>query len=180
MVLIGIAGQKGVGKDTVADFLVAHYGFHKHAFADPIKEAVVTLFQLDPMQMLGDNKEKIDPRHNLSPRQMMQIVGTDMFRNMVSQDFWTNHFKRWYLERESDNIVVSDVRFQNEVDTIRALGGRVIRIKRHVESAGEIRHTLQDSHPSETGVAALTGMSKTLVNDGSIEDLHQKVIEVMD
>ena len=38
MVLIGLVGRKGVGKDTFADYLVKNHQFEKHAFAEPLKQ----------------------------------------------------------------------------------------------------------------------------------------------
>lgn len=169
MVLIGIAGRKGVGKDTAADFLVSTFGYHKRAFADPIKETITRLFRLSPSQLEGDNKEVIDPRHGLSPRQMMQRFGTDMFRNMIKDSFWVDYFVEWYREHHDSDVVVPDVRFQNEVDAIQNLGGMVILVKR-TSSESLDRHTLCDKHESETGVNHLEGIDYIIQNDGSVEE----------
>lgn len=169
MLLIGIAGRKGAGKDTAADYLVREHGFEKRAFADPIKKAVVELFQLSPEQVvLPDLKERIDPRHGMSPRRMMQLVGTDMFRERVGPDFWLRHFMHWFeQQRSSDRVVVPDIRFQNELDTIRELGGSVIRLTRGGRP--------EDAHPSERSVDGLEGVDLELQNDSTIAQLEAKI-----
>ena len=78
---MGLLGTKGVGKDTVADYMISHYNFDKRAFASPIKEACAILFQLPIARFESEGKELCDEKHGLSPRQMMQLVGTDFFRD---------------------------------------------------------------------------------------------------
>lgn len=167
--LIGISGRKGCGKSLVASLLVEEHGFIERSFADPIKKAAVTLFQIRPCQLEGDMKEKIDERHGLSPRQK---IGTDMFRNMVDEDFWVSHFKRWYEGMHEEDVVVPDVRFQNELDCIRALGGIVIRLHR---STGHGRHQLKDDHISETRIGQLLNIDHDIENNADIGALIEKV-----
>lgn len=143
MVLIGLIGRKQSGKDTFADYLVSHYGFEKHAFAGPVKEVCRVMFQLT-MEQLEDpqQKEKVDERWGLSPRQMMQKVGTDMVRHMWGEDFW---LKNMDLRLCGGDVVISDVRFPNEAQYIRDRGGVLVRI---VRSGGVL-----DTHISETSQA---------------------------
>lgn len=160
--LIGLVGKKGVGKDTVADYIVQQHGFVKRAFADPIKEACTIIFQLAPEQ-LSDRllKEKVDERFGMSPRKMMQWLGTDVVRQQIRDDFWVQHFMAWYTP--GSNVVVPDIRFQDELDAVKRLGGIVIRITR--PGAAE------DKHISETGVDSLTGVHEVVCNDSSITEL---------
>ena len=86
--LIGLVGKKGSGKDTTADFLVEKFDFKKKAFADPLKSVVQKLFLLEKDDLYDPiKKETIDPRWGMSPRQMMQMVGTDMVRSFLGKDF---------------------------------------------------------------------------------------------
>jgi hypothetical protein len=112
---------------------------------------------------------------------MMQIVGTDFFRHKLHKDFWICHFKRWYEDRRSpQNVVVTDLRFQNEVDIIKALGGVVWRVTRQDGQNGHGRHTMSDTHITESGVAELQGVDANIGNDGSLEQLYNKVSQVME
>jgi hypothetical protein len=157
----------------VADYLVSTHGFHKHAFALPIKQACQLTFQLDDEAFEGENKENVVPNHGMTPRQMMQLVGTDMFRTMVHKDFWIRHFLTFYHKMGKDqDLVVCDVRFQNEVDVIKNLGGTVIRITRKRTGTGEGRHTVSDKHISEQGIDSLEHVDMELNNDGTLEELR--------
>jgi hypothetical protein len=172
--LFGLVGKKGVGKDTVADYLVSKHGFQKHAFALPIKQACSLLFQLSLDEFENDHKEMVNTRHNLTPRQMMQLVGTDMFRNMVDDDFWIQHFLTFYNNHhDTVNLVVSDVRFQNEVDIIKQLGGKIVRITRSDIRPG--RHTTFDGHVSEQGVDLLTGIDVEVKNTDTLASLWNQI-----
>jgi len=137
--LIGVIGKKNSGKDTLGDFLHHQYGFIKRAFADPIKECCQLLFQFSDDQLHDPLlKETIDPRWNQTPRQIMQRVGTDLFRNHFQQDFWLTLFEQWYANNPQKNVVCTDVRFENEALLIKRLGGILILVERN--------------HPPETSI----------------------------
>ena len=167
--IIAFAGQKGSGKDTCADYLVEHYGYTKYAFATPIKDICRTLFDLSEEQLYGDLRETIDERYSQTPRQLLQKFGTDFCRDMIDQEFWINYFKRWAkrTDLQNDKIVISDVRFQNEMDAVNDLGGRVFAIKRpgHDESADQ--HVSEQQH--------LIGYHGIIHNDGTIDSLVSQV-----
>lgn len=144
MVLIGLIGYKHSGKDTMADYLVQKYGFKKHAFADPVKQACRIMFQLEKEQLDDPQlKEVLDERWGMTPRQMMQKFGTDMVRCMLGDDFWVKNMDMKIQKETNNNIVISDVRFRNEAEWVRQNNGVLIRIV-----DGKTQHT--DTHPSET------------------------------
>lgn len=155
MVLIGLCGIKGSGKSTVATYLSDFYGFNEYTFASPIREIVKTMFLISEWQLSEPElKEKcIDDYFNVTPRKAMQFVGTELVREHIGEllphigsDFWIEHlFRRMLKNGDVDsNVVISDVRFQNEADKIRSLGGVIVKI---------IRPSIYslDSHSSENG-----------------------------
>lgn len=87
---IGICGRKFNGKDTLAEYLVKNHGYEQMAFAKPIKDISKILFGFNDEQLYGSKKEEIDERWNTTPRQMMQYIGTDMFRKDpgFGEHFW--------------------------------------------------------------------------------------------
>jgi dephospho-CoA kinase len=147
--LIGLLAKKRNGKDTVADYLVENYGFIKLSFADPVKQACKHIFSLTNEQLYGDKKEIIDHYWKKTPRELLQIVGTDMFRNNFDKHIWIKSLKKKYLDiiknNQNANIVISDVRFLNELQSIHQLNGVVIKI---------IRPNIQscDNHESENNI----------------------------
>lgn len=144
--LIGLVGKKGVGKDFTANYLVKQFGFVQYALANPIKEISKILFMFDDNQLYGHQKykEADDKNWEIAPRKVYQFLG-DMMRTefqkrfpkmkykLGNEGFWIHHFKLWYLRNCNKNIVISDVRYQNEADQIKKLGGIIIKITRETE-----------------------------------------------
>ncbi|MFG1332002.1 deoxynucleotide monophosphate kinase [Xanthobacter autotrophicus] len=143
--IIGFAGRAGAGKTTAARHLIEHHGFERVRFAGPLK---------DMMRALGCTEDEIDGSRKevpcdllggRTPRQAMQWLGTEWGREMIAPDLWT---RAWaYAAAGKPKVVVDDVRYPNEVDVIRALGGVVIEI---TTAAAANPVTLQ--HVSERGL----------------------------
>ncbi len=162
--LIGFAGYQGSGKDSCSDVLVGK-DYIKYAFAAPVKMFCKELFDLSEDQLWGDSKNVVDERYGQSPRRLMQKFGTDFVRNMICKSFWVDKFAEWYLANKFD-VVVSDVRFQDEVTTIQRLGGKVYLVKRPALERN-------DTHISERSDELI--VDGIIVNDGTLEDLQAKV-----
>lgn len=96
-----------------------------------------------------------DPGQNLSPRYVMQQLGTEWGRKMIYPDFWVDGLRariKHLVCVGHKKIVITDARFQNEVDMILATpGGRTWRIYRPGRTAS-------DMHASEAGIDGLTGV----------------------
>lgn len=138
--LIGIAGKEGFGKSTAAKILAKSLGSKViiRPMAKPLKEIVKILFCLQDNQVYGTQKEKneIVPRFGLTPRQMLQKTGTELFREAfasvfpdIGEDVWLVNFETEYLQNQSVTFIVDDVRFPNEVEMIHRLGGFIIFIE---------------------------------------------------
>lgn len=153
--LIGFSGKKGSGKSYFADYLVNNKLFIKLSFASPLKEITKILFNLSDEDVKDPiKKELINPKFNASPRELMQWLGTDIMREEFNKKFnysgsiWIDSIKdkvKTLLEDNKD-VVIDDVRFQNEVDMIHSLGGIVINLH------NDLDNTLNNStstHPSE-------------------------------
>ncbi len=139
--LIGILGRKRVGKDTMSDYLCSKYNFGKITLAQPLKDICKISYNFSDEQLYGSLKEIIDERFGVSPRVVYQYLGTDIFRKDINKiipniknNFWINLVAENYLKMIDVNknscVVISDVRFQNEIDRIHELGGIVIKINR--------------------------------------------------
>lgn len=149
MMLIGLVGKKRSGKSTTTDHLIEKYGFEEISWAYPLKEIIgKELFGLSDDQLYGgdEHREVTIPEWNMSSRQILQVVGTDMFRKYWP-DFWVKVGMKRILRLldEDRRIVVSDCRFPNECEAIKEVGGITIRI---------IRKDLvsTDTHASETAL----------------------------
>ena len=135
--LIGITGKLGSGKSTAAEYLQTNHNFREYSMARPLKE-IGCLFGFTQEQMYGTQEQKLEihPYWGVSGRQFLQKVGTELFRNQltkvlpemkIKRTIWTELFKYKYHCDPSINYVVSDVRFKDEAETIRELGGIIIR-----------------------------------------------------
>jgi len=140
--IIGICGLIGSGKGTVADFLVEQRGFTKISFADKLKDGVASVFGWDREMLEGNTddsrtwREKVDPYwstetgHPITPRLVLQLFGTDCMRNGFYDGIWVSLVKKQLLENPDSNFVIPDVRFENEANMIRSIGGKLWRVKR--------------------------------------------------
>ena len=170
MRLIGITGKARSGKDAAATFLWAQYAFTRIAFADPVKMSAQAKFGLTQKQTWDDSlKEVVIPHWNMTPRQMFQLEGTEAGRNVFGYDIWLKRFLLTYnLLKDTDDIVVPDVRFDNEAELISSLGGIIIEVRRgHAGLSGSA-----GAHISESGLSLPA--DHVIDNNGTLEELHAK------
>jgi len=143
--IIGIAGFQGSGKDTIADYLQNIYGFKRDSFAATLKDAVAAVFGWDRELLEGRTtesrawREQVDPwwserlaMPNLTPRLVLQKWGTEVARKSWHDDTWIASLEN-KLNRAHNDIVITDVRFPNEIQAVRNAGGIVIRVVRGPE-----------------------------------------------
>jgi dephospho-CoA kinase len=168
--LIGIAGRARSGKDTVANFIIAAIGGYRYSFADPIRAMLAPLGvdMNDPYWQA--RKEDVIPALGVSPRRMMQTLGTEWGRNLINPDLWLVMAHQRLL-RNGPGMVISDVRFENEAAWIRKHGGRIIHVIRPEAKAVE-------AHASEDGIEMLDTDAQ-LFNSGTLEELQLTVRELL-
>lgn len=187
--IIGLAGKKGSGKDTVADYLCEQYGFVKYGFGDPIKEIGRIMFDFNSEQLYGSEKEIVDSNWGITPREFFQKFGTEygqfilpthfpnLFQDINERQFWVKRFWVWYSKELEKNpnlkVVVSDIRFMHEFNFIKEKEGYVLKIERDL--------TKKDSHISENELdeISLGEYNCILYNNGSKEELFQKVKDIL-
>ena len=134
--LIGLTGYAGTGKDTVRSLLEQDHDFDGIAFADPVRDMLRSL--LDSMEIPRDwmiereLKEREIPGLGLSYRHMAQTLATEWGRSLKS-GLWLDIAAakvRMYSQYGNPGVVISDVRFANEAEWIKAQGGLIWRIIR--------------------------------------------------
>jgi energy-coupling factor transporter ATP-binding protein EcfA2 len=148
--IIGLVGPKGSGKSTVAKAICHMAGKAYHggprgiivSFADPLRDMVKAGLGINYENMTNpDMKELPIDDYGKSARFILQTLGTEWGRKTIHPDIWANAWKRKVLKEAStsDAVIVSDdVRFQNEADIIRGMGGKLIRVYRDgMEFTGE-------------------------------------------
>lgn len=161
---LGISGPKFSGKDTFgrAFALKARdngFGSMRVFFAKPIKEACCVLFGWT-MEQLEDEvfKETVDSRYGITPRHAMVTLGTEWGRDLISENIWVNIAESRILATDIMTIpYITDLRFENESEMVRRIGGLVVHI-----SDGKPRDP--NAHRSEQGVEVKDG-DLVFVND---------------
>jgi hypothetical protein len=171
--LIGITGYAGTGKDTVRTML-EQKGFTGLAFADPIRAMLRTLLRSSGLnEAYMDSralKERTIPELDVSYRHLAQTLGTEWGR-AVQADLWlrlaANKMMMASREDAAAKFVISDVRFANEADFVRQLGGQIWRIER--ADTPSVR-----DHVSEREIDSLK-VDQYIHNNGSLADLYSTV-----
>lgn len=142
--IIGICGFQGAGKDTMANILVKEYGYERISFAGILKDILSVLFDWDRKMLEGltpesrEWREKKDEwwsnklKKNITPRRMLQEIGTDIFRNHFHPEIWVQCVENRLRKVENKSVVISDCRFKNEIEMIKKMGGYIIQINRNV------------------------------------------------
>ena len=144
--LIAICGFAGSGKDTIANYLITRHNYEKLSFAGVLKDATAAIFGWDRAALEGDTPKGREWRETedvwwsqrlqmpgLTPRRVLQVVGTDLFRERFHDDIWVAAVERRITNMgPSSPIVITDCRFPNEMNMIRRLGGVVWSVDRLV------------------------------------------------
>jgi hypothetical protein len=202
--IIGVCGLIGSGKDTIADYLVNFHEFRRESFANTLKDAVSSVFGWDRTMLEGRTKaarewrEEVDmwwaerlDMPTLTPRWVLQYWGTEVCRKGFHDDIWIASLEN-KLRNSSDNIVISDCRFPNEIQSIRNAGGKIVWVRRgelpnwyetaiaanqgHNWALNELK--LQKIHASETAWVG-TEFDHVLDNNGSIDDLYHATASII-
>ena len=197
--IIGLVGFIGSGKGTVGDIL-EQKGFIKDSFAKPLKDACAVMFGWSRELLEGDTemsrkwREEPDSYwsekfgREFTPREALQKMGTEAGREVFHKDIWVISL----LNRaKGKDVVVTDVRFQNEIQYIQDNGGIVIRVKRgenpdwfpllekiklETERAKFMQH--EHIHKSEWDWVGCE-FDYTVGNNGTIQDLGKDVERVL-
>ena len=202
--IIGFVGFIGSGKDTAADYLVNFHGFRRDSFAATLKDAVADIFGWDRTLIEGRTTESRDWREcqdewwterlgmPITPRWILQQWGTEVCRQGFHDDIWIASLEN-KMRKTRDNIVITDVRFPNEIKAIKDSGGKVFRIKRGPDpdwyedalnfnkgptnmtwALSKMRLDQQQVHASERSWIG-KGIDVEIDNNGSIDDLFSQL-----
>jgi hypothetical protein len=200
--IIGICGFIGSGKDTAANYLVGWHGFRRDSFAGALKDAVAQVFGWDRELLEGLTtearawREQVDPwwaerlnMPNLTPRWVLQYWGTEVCRTGFHDDIWIAALEN-RLRQRTGHTVISDVRFPNEVASIRNAGGHIVWIRRGADpewcdTLVEMRQNTTlgictdymrqfNVHASEWAWVG-TEFDAVVDNNGSVEQLYQQL-----
>ena len=208
-IIIGITGLISSGKDTIADYLCTFHGFKRVSFAASLKDAVSSIFGWDRELLEGSTKSSREWREKrddwwserlgmeINPRRVLQQWGTEVCRDNFHKDIWVASVEN-KLRQTNDNIVITDCRFVNEVNSIKNVGGITMRVNRGERPIWYSAAVDYNNEPegSEQKLKAMVELGNYSVhaseyssvgllydyyidNNGSIDDLHKQVNSVV-
>jgi len=185
--IIAFAGRKQSGKTTCAEFIQSIYSQYFtvtskiYNFADPLKQNIcIDILGLTYDQCYGPDDKKnelVDCYWNnsqLSAREVMQIVGTDVFRNM-KQNVWSDAIIRRINKEKPDIGIIADCRFPNEVDAVKNAGGITIKLTRNPHNSDHASEMALDPDHYDQSNFNLVIDNTTL----SISEQNYKIIEFL-
>lgn len=193
--IIGLLGFIGSGKGTAGEIL-AEKGFVKLSFADSLKDATSAIFGWPRDLLEGDTivsrefRETVDPfwskkfGKDITPRYILQIMGTEVMRNNLLNSIWVDSLERKIYQHE--NVVITDVRFINEIKFLKDLSGILLQIDRKstrpewfnlIDQYDKLEE--MNIHRSEYEWYDNKCIDRIIENDGNFEDLELKLLDVV-
>jgi dephospho-CoA kinase len=168
--IIGILGRSRSGKDTIANIIKDYYTDYQICrFAQPIKNALKEIYGFSFNQLENDEKEMIDMRYGLTPREAMQEM-TSYYLTKHGPSFFSDKVFSLVDNNIATKIIIPDVRYSHDLVQIRKRGGIIIKV---------IRSELSIQHLTENHILDLEG-DYTITNDSDIISLENKVYNIID
>lgn len=169
--IVGLCGYKGSGKSIVAKYIEENYKFKRINFKDElIKEmkerfprTIEAIMEHYPTSSFFEDKPPI-------ARALMQEYGTEV-RRADHIDYWATKWLKT-VSRETSNVVTDDVRFNNELESLRGLGGVLIRVVRDdIHTGGE--------HASEKEQEGFVPDFTIVAKKGELSSVYQQIDKIM-
>lgn len=140
--IIGLTGFVGSGKTTAAKILQRDYNFKELSFSFPLKKAICEIFDWSIEDMLGVTNESRSFRETkdefwseklgfeVTPRKMMTLLGTDIFRNNFDENLWIYSLEKQLNKKPNADYVISDCRFENEIALLKNKGAFIVNVEK--------------------------------------------------
>ena len=177
--IIGISGKMGSGKDTVAREIIKtfpNYNFRRVSFGYNVKKIVSILTGLDMRTILSRKIKKVYLEDwGMTVGELFQQVGTNALRDLLNKDTWI--LSLFNNVNNGENIIITDVRFINEADSIINRGGYLIRINGDPNKIRD-NETRNINHKSETELDTYKKFDIIYNNIPPIENLLKLMSEI--
>ena len=190
--LIGVVGLIGSGKGTVSDRLEQKHNFRKDSFAKSLKDAVSSMFNWDREMLEGKTDESRAWREkpdvfwskrfgkDVTPRWVLQYFGTEVMRQGMHDSIWIDSCMARY---DGKPTVIADTRFENEIKIIREMGGSILLVKRGQDPDWFTDYVEGNVVPKNVHLSeyawAKSEYDHLITNDGTLEDLHSKIDDLI-
>lgn len=196
--IISISGRIGSGKDTVAAMIKQaspSYNWEVKKFAGLVKHiaSLLTGAPAEKFESQDFKKQWMGDEWGMSYREFLQRMATEAMRDVVHEDIWVNALMKDYVSNDEfteyfdgvdwiekpislthPNWIITDTRFENELDAIENKLGILVKVVRPGEASGESLHS------SETALDYVDYWDYVIENSGDIDELRYKVICLLD
>lgn len=176
MKLIAFTGSMGSGKSTAINILKESTGADLHLvkFAQP-------LYDMQEFIYAKISSVYKRPESFIKDRKLLQWLGTEWGRNSIKDSLWTDLWKEevtYALENYPYKLIVcDDVRFDNEADAVKSLGGLIIKLQANNTGDRININSGIAGHSSEQGIS-LDKIDFVINNNGTIDDLKNSLLSL--
>ena len=177
--VIAICGEKRTGKDTISNYLAQYYGYTNVKISEELKKCCGFLFNFTDDQLETDLKDKVDENWNITPREAMQFMGTDVMQFKlqellpdVGRTFWIKKTiqKIKGLQR---HVVISDLRFFHEYRMLKDHFGSDLNVWTVTRGISN-----NDCHISEKEWLQIP-CNENIFNNQTVDDLYKRLDNLM-
>ena len=198
--IVGLHGFAQSGKDTIGQELVEKYGFERLSFADIIREAIYTLNPVvshSPVSGTFRVQGLVDSygwewcKTNYPEiRRLLQVMGTEVGRDLIYPAIWIDGVRN---KMRNGDYVITDVRFQNEIQFLHDMNGVLIEIQRDIKphwyeiaskanngDSKAVRFMVEQSgvHASEWSWVG-GSIDHVIDNTGTLDNLKQNLVKCL-
>lgn len=192
-IVIAVCGRRRSGKDAIASYLCEKHGFVNMKFAKYLKGMLREAFGFTDDELEGSLKDSIHSAYGVTPRRLMQFMGTDVMQfglqgviPGIGRNFWAlrlsqdlnAHVTNLAAQQVQPRVVISDMRFMHEWDTIRRQcadrGFKFMTIRLTRPTTQSSADDASDAHASEREWEAIP-YGCLIHNSGTLESLCHAV-----
>lgn len=196
--VVGVGGLLTSGKDAFADYLVTSWGYTKSFMSNPLHQWMLTQnpwIKLDKRILCMENwywepgefysyREIVHQvgytgaKEQTEIRQALQRIGTECGRKLISENVWVDAMKREIEAAQArgiTHVVVTGIRYENELKMIHSLGGETVWIERPLARAAheeKIRSADSTARHSSEVTLDRDRFDSEIINDGDLEHLY--------
>ena len=140
--------------------------------ADPLKKVCVAFTGIPHKILLGNDtklrKLRECKKYNiagleLTGREVLEQIGTQVFRMNIDTNFWTNLMEKNIKNNAFKNIVIPDIRFKNEYEMLKKLDGKLLVICRNLKDL-KLTETDKKQHPAKWEFITFSDKAQIIVN----------------
>ncbi len=166
--VIILSGKARSGKDTSLSILKKLY--------ESKGKRVIPLYYASYIKEYAKNISNWDGSDDNKPRELLQILGTDIIRNTIDKKFFINRIIEdiKVYSKFFDVIIIGDARFPDEIDSIKEVFNNVINV--HINRKDmNLLTSKEKEHITETALDGYNSYDYEIENNSTLENLEKEL-----